>query len=251
MERPSTCVNWTVSSSCSPGFFNPQNTSTSQTLPQNPLASQIHVKMRTSLLHLSTLAGLLQTGMALAIASRAVGESETVPADLIMKEGGFLLPDGPDGIFSITLNANSTEATITTIELFDDTKTSKRSSSSSSSVHVEPRALPIASWGCMASRHNSNDYDQVTRAFGRFCDDGWKIPGANPGILYTRVGSSIAYGCSYGGVNPCSSGEFYQSDVFLDSKCRQYMGGWIWMPDWAKGYGRVLAGELACGVQIF
>lgn len=202
--------------------------------------------MRISVLCLLPLAGLLEA----TLIPRVVGASHSVAAHLVVTaNGGFNIPEGPDGRFSITYDpeGNSTEAIITTLELFDKpTVISKRSHG-----ELAKRNLPITSWGCVPSWHNRDSYDQATIMFGIGCDHLEHIPAAphpaHSGLLYVRVGSSIAYGCSYAGISPCSSGEFNDFNAFATEQCGLYGSGWVWMDEWCKGYGRILSGEEACG----
>jgi hypothetical protein len=203
-------------------------------------------------MHFSALYLLPLAGLSHVTAIPTADRSQPVPRHLITENGGVIIPEGPDGVFVVTFDPhNSTEATITTLELFQGGAVSKHSDPAPRSAQAK-RDLPIAKSGCGRTMQVPADYDQATRALGRQCDHGMTIPygEGKAGLLYTRVGNSIAYGCTWGGTNPCSSNEFYQSDVFLDNKCGQYWGGWIWMEDWLKGYGRILAGEEACSQVI-
>lgn len=214
-----------------------------QTPSTHKSATAGRLVLQLSAMHFSVICLLPLAGLLQATVIPAVGRTKPLAAHFIGLNGGVILPEGPDGIFMVNLGLdNSTEATITTLELFEGDISERSDSPRSEQVK---RDLPIASSGCTNSWHNRDDYATVSRAFGQGCDRGAKIDGNS--IMYYRVGSSIAYGCSHGGQNPCSSNEFYQSDVFLDNKCGQWRSGWIWMEDWLKGYGRVLNGEEACG----
>src|SRR4051812_6724043 len=131
----------------------------------------MHTMRSSTLTLLTSLAVVLQASTA----APAVGQSTTVDADLILKDGGVLLPDGPDGLFTITFDPhNSTKAIITTLELFEgSSQASKRSKSSS--VNSRQVNLPIDTWGCQGTHHNPGDYDRATRNFGAGCDAGQKI----------------------------------------------------------------------------
>jgi hypothetical protein len=57
-----------------------------------------------------------------------------------------------------------------------------------------------------------------------------KIP--SHGIMYQTAGNHIAFGCSWGGDNPCSEGEYSDTLAFLTNACGSYVAGWIDIGDW-------------------
>ncbi|KAK4446918.1 hypothetical protein QBC34DRAFT_427729 [Podospora aff. communis PSN243] len=77
--------------------------------------------MYLSSLILLTLAGPLQ-----ALIIPLAGRSLPFPSDLITENGGIIIPEGPDGVFTVTFNPdNSTSATIETIKLLNRSDISK------------------------------------------------------------------------------------------------------------------------------
>lgn len=182
-----------------------------------------------------------------------INTSVTIPETQYDANGYFIVPlDGPDGVFLVQTNPNNdTEQILTAVKLFDDAPSDAKNGVKN--VNRKRDDLPISSYECGMSRHNHDDFTDATDWFGWMCDNGHEIPPGMPvgraGILWARTGSSIAYGCSWGWTQPCSSDEYYQFDAYMDEddKCGQWRSGWVNMKVWGKSYGRQLYGEGICG----
>lgn len=98
------------------------------------------------------------------------------------------------------------------------------------------------------SCNNYGSYDHgdiVTAKMDLFawCDSGNSIaPGS--GVAFV-IGDAVYYACSNGGWNPCSSGEINQADDLMNAQCGLWSDVNLWIQDWAKTYGRSIAGH-AC-----
>ncbi|RYP51774.1 hypothetical protein DL768_002960 [Monosporascus sp. mg162] len=64
--------------------------------------------------------------------------------------------------------------------------------------------------------------------------------------IYVKYGSAIAFACSWGGPQPCSSREYTDAMQILDKKCGNLAAGFVQMTDWKKIYGRTVVGEETC-----
>lgn len=87
----------------------------------------------------------------------------------------------------------------------------------------------------------------------KFCNDGQKIPAwisGKSGVLYSKQDGAIWYGCSWGGVNPCSPGEILEAEALMNQKCEAYKSAWVEMQDWKKGYGRAVDGKAKCSQDM-
>ncbi|KAF6812950.1 hypothetical protein CPLU01_14780 [Colletotrichum plurivorum] len=59
--------------------------------------------------------------------------------------------------------------------------------------------------------------------------------------------NNIAFGCSWGGDNGCSGGEYDDFLAYINAKCGGWYGGWVDMDSWQKQYGMQQKGEAICG----
>ncbi|KAH9898996.1 hypothetical protein F4778DRAFT_782592 [Xylariomycetidae sp. FL2044] len=106
------------------------------------------------------------------------------------------------------------------------------------------RRLPITKATCKGGILDSVNYDQALGSLSAWCDDGKKV-GKKSGKV-AKIGSVQVYVCSWGGKNPCSSGELKEMDKYLNDKCGNPNAGRLSMSSWKKGYGRVFIGEPTC-----
>jgi len=58
--------------------------------------------------------------------------------------------------------------------------------------------------------------------------------------------TAVAYICNYGGQQPCSSGEYDDTNNLINDNCGGSSAGWVLINDWAKGYGRDNTGVPIC-----
>lgn len=120
----------------------------------------------------------------------------------------------------------------------------QRRSPSSSLSGRDP--LPWVKTGCSDNiRMDGVNYDQAKAQFGIYCDSGEQM-GPNGGLYY-KFGSAIAFSCSWGGSQGCSTQEYTDAMTLLDKDCQQLVPGWVEMDDWKKIYGRTTVGEAFCG----
>ncbi|KAK5651902.1 hypothetical protein OQA88_11561 [Cercophora sp. LCS_1] len=92
--------------------------------------------------------------------------------------------------------------------------------------------LPASEFNCYSSRHNPESLTFAADDFKARCDNGESILGH--GVKWSRTGSSIAYGCSYGGENPCSSAEYDAFQLMTDDLCGWWYTGFAHMAEWAR-----------------
>ncbi|KAK4446210.1 hypothetical protein QBC34DRAFT_470466 [Podospora aff. communis PSN243] len=192
----------------------------------------------------------------LTVTPAVVGETITTGLDhLDLSEEGFIPPEGPDGLFTLSIDEASGTFTVKTIQLFDSVSNSDDGSlNTTATPDVGPpsaagalakRSLPISSWGCegrvLAS--GMGGYTMAAAQFGQLCQS-YLIPPS--GAMWAKSGDNIAYGCSAGGLNPCSAAEFEWFQGFMISHCIRDFIGWAWMPSWKKTYGRSRRGDSIC-----
>ena len=95
---------------------------------------------------------------------------------------------------------------------------------------------------------NHGDYTLALSELGVRCDAMEMIPAK--GIIFTKHGSSVLYGCSRSGPNPCSSSELGLAMDVLDKTCGQDVVGWVNIARWRKKYGRNTFNGEACGHSL-
>ncbi|KAK5651780.1 hypothetical protein OQA88_11647 [Cercophora sp. LCS_1] len=172
-------------------------------------------------------------------ATLALGKTIS-PPDVDITNDGLILPDTPDGTFRLTIHS-PTHMTLTILSLYLD-----QTADISISTHQKRDLyLPISNATCTGNDLLANEYTNASAAMGHKCDDGIVIQ--RRWVLFSRRGNSVAYGCSRGGPNPCSSDEFQSFNEYLDAKCGTWMTGWVYMKAWKKTYGRAVRGERICG----
>ncbi|KAI1078999.1 hypothetical protein F5B20DRAFT_590998 [Whalleya microplaca] len=102
-------------------------------------------------------------------------------------------------------------------------------------------SLPISERRCVGSNEmDPVHHENALLNLGHRCDSGQAISasGLGAGIIYSKYGSAIVYGCSFGGQNPCSTAELREFDEYMDRECGDQVAGWVFMKKWQKRYGR-------------
>jgi hypothetical protein len=150
-----------------------------------------------------------------------------------------ILPDLGSGVFLATLDPTGS----VNVTKISDVDLSRRSVGPAP-AHGLNKRIPISNWGCGATMP-AGDFDAAKSEFNHWCDQGSQIP--PNGVLYSRRGLAIAYGCSWGGWNPCSSQEYNEFIHHAAANCGYYRSGWADMNDWKKQYGIHHQGEEFCG----
>ncbi|KAK4159552.1 hypothetical protein QBC43DRAFT_293945 [Cladorrhinum sp. PSN259] len=173
----------------------------------------------------------------------AVALGAPSPATVIQRDI-IQLPDLGDGVFAVSLDANG-KANVT--RLVDASAIAARDNTIGA-PELGRRGIPISNGGCMAIHDNHGNFDAAKDAFKDQCNNGVKIPGGN--VLYSVRGNAIAYGCSWGGDNPCGANEFDDFIGWAANKCGNYRGAWADMDSWKKQYGMHLKGESFCGHNL-
>lgn len=179
------------------------------------------------------------------------GTSVDIPASQFGANNSFIIPeDSPNGIFLVQPSATNASQPVLTLVKLDSNLNSSRESFKAVTTNTKRDPLPISVYGCANWKHIQEEYRKASDDFKWYCDNGDVIPGKTifvAGILYVRVGNSIAFGCSFGGNNPCSGDEFDQFNGWADDKCGWWTSGWVEMGDWKKSYGRQIVMEAICG----
>ncbi|KAK4442328.1 hypothetical protein QBC34DRAFT_455104 [Podospora aff. communis PSN243] len=151
--------------------------------------------------------------------------------------GLTLDPNLGDGVFLASLDANGN----VNVTKLGDIDVSRRSVGPVAPLAA--RDLPITNGGCGASIP-PGDFDTAKNRFNRQCDEGNQAPPG--GALIARAGLAVAYMCSWGGWNPCSSGEYNDFIHWAAGRCGNYRSAWADMDSWKKQYGIHHDGEPFC-----
>jgi hypothetical protein len=148
----------------------------------------------------------------------------------LVSAGGAVLPaDSADGVYAGFTHSNGT-IEYSLISARSDGEVPYQANS------IEQRALPVSDSRCVAYGFNYKDYEAAFNSLAQWCDDGNQIKAG--GWITAKYSSAMVYACSYGGRNPCSSGEMRDFHLYIEKKCGQTIAGWVKMDDWAKTYGR-------------
>ena len=119
--------------------------------------------------------------------------------------------DSPDGLYLFGNDGNGNE-TMT----YQGILSEKRSSSSS--VKFRARQLPSdAQIGCQQRAVNPADLAAAQNVLDAACNGGAVVSGGNSFSI--KHGDSVAYVCSYGGENPCSSSELDTAYRTIGARC--------------------------------
>ncbi len=149
------------------------------------------------------------------------------------------LPEMGDGVFSATIGADG-QLNVTRLSL-----EGLPSAVTPLTARDADFSLPVSERGCYSFQNNHDDFNDAKTNFGNMCDHGNVIPAG--GILWTTHGLSVAFGCSWGADNPCSSSEFNWFIGDMHDNCGDYCGGYEDYGVWKKQYGIQLRGEAICG----
>jgi len=107
--------------------------------------------------------------------------------------------------------------------------------------------MPISRSGCTEGSLDEADWNKAWRSFTSTWDppDPYQVA---PGHIHlVRVGSAIAWMCSWGGWNPCSRGEYDEFVNWISNQCGGLISGFADIADWKKTYGRNNARDRMCG----
>lgn len=136
-------------------------------------------------------------------------------------------------IFSVDTNGNQVNETIDASKYLPPSAKFRRGESS-----VSRRSLPANLKIVCRDDGPYDDGSMVTSRteLGAWCDSGNFIP---PGgsVVFVNA-NSVFYACSNGGWNPCSSGEVIDANSLMDAQCGAWTDVNLYIPDWAKSYGR-------------
>lgn len=157
--------------------------------------------------------------------------------------GGYVVPDLGDGIFTASFGEHGLVNVTRVADLPPDVVQAV-----SARDVLAPRALPVSRSGCYKPSANRNDWEIAQASFKTMCDQGVRIPSNS--IRYATRGSHVAFGCSWGKENPCSSGEYDEFTTYIYGVCGWYVGGYVDMDSWSKQYGMEQRGEPVCGFTI-
>ncbi|KAK0652449.1 hypothetical protein B0T16DRAFT_454815 [Cercophora newfieldiana] len=147
----------------------------------------------------------------------------------------IVFPDSLKDLFTMTLEPNNTV-------IF--TAIAPANNKTTPVLSQQDPPLPITWHLCTGQAIDIIDWESARSSFCAFCDAGGMIP--RNGKVVFKVNHAVAYGCSAGGDNPCSTTELMWFTHWLDDKCGFGMAGMADMQDWAKRYGRGLAGDQVC-----
>ncbi|KAK4233276.1 hypothetical protein C8A03DRAFT_19616 [Achaetomium macrosporum] len=170
------------------------------------------------------------------------GSAFSAPSQVARNEG-YVIPDLGDGVFTASFGEHGL-VNVTRISDIDYDAVPGVSARDG----LAPRALPISRFGCYRASQNHNDWEIVRANFKNMCNQGVRIPGH--GIRYAVSGVQVAFGCSWGGENACSGGEYDEFLAFINGNCGGWNGGWVDMDNWKKQYGMEQRGEAICGRSI-
>lgn len=147
--------------------------------------------------------------------------------------------DITDGVY--TLKRDATGAQILTR---DEAHVS--SAKFSRFTKIPRQTLPSQQIGCtsVGQQYAASDFETAQTNMLGFCDTGGQVSPSSAKIFYS--GTAAAYVCSYGGSNPCSTAEWTDANSTMDGACGAGNGAYSWIGDWAKTYGRDVAGASIC-----
>lgn len=206
------------------------------------------MKLTTALTGLFALSALARPLVEPFAIPTTAGASVSIPWSQFDANGGFIVPEGPNGLFIIKPSKdNKTEPVLTTVRIFGNTTTSL-----DGPAHTKRDSLPISSSGCTNKDLNWDDYLHAAFLFGYWCDKGTQIPSGvawSAGVLWTRVGDAISFGCSWANSQRCAADELGEFNAYADKECGKPKTGWVQMKAWAKSYGRQLTSEGICGME--
>jgi hypothetical protein len=150
--------------------------------------------------------------------------------------GAIQVPeDAPDGLYTAQLSEGpkKREPELVLITEYNTTATTPVKARSNN----EGRELPVSLVECNPSPYmlDGVNYQQAMAELGNWCDQGQGLQ-SNSG-LFSKVGSALVYGCSWGGYNPCSGGEVLDAMSWLDGGCGNLWSAHMEMKDWKKLWG--------------
>ena len=144
------------------------------------------------------------------------------------------LPDGGH-ILSLDSNGNQVNETI------NPSSTKVRRATRLSQRALLPATLKT---GCRPN-NGAYDHDSIVTSrneLGAWCDSGNQI--AHHSSIVFVNGNAVWYACSNGGLNPCGSSEIEQANAIMDGDCGAWTDVNLYIPDWAKTYGRDTPGHV-------
>ncbi|KAK0616215.1 hypothetical protein B0T14DRAFT_567834 [Immersiella caudata] len=104
--------------------------------------------------------------------------------------------------------------------------------------------LPIDWHLCTGQSISQTNWEIARDSLAAVCDDGNMIP--DHGKIVVNVKGTLAYACSGGGLNPCSTAELMWFGEWIDNECGVGLAGMADMSSWAKRYGRGWDGDIIC-----
>ncbi|EOO00143.1 hypothetical protein UCRPA7_4369 [Phaeoacremonium minimum UCRPA7] len=150
---------------------------------------------------------------------------------------GFVLPRGlPDGSYTVARDTNHPDkhifTNINTRESYESTKTDRLARREErEALGITARTIPNGQIGCTFKTYDHNDWQAARDAF----ETDILIFSGSPYVV-TR-GNAMLYMCAYK-TNPTSQVEYDEANSKLDRQCGSWMGGYYWIQNWDKTYGR-------------
>lgn len=150
--------------------------------------------------------------------------------------GKFSTENLPDGGYILSLDSKGNQVN----ETIHPSSMKGRRASRLSLRSALPPDLKITCRSDGGYDHNS----MVTsrNALANWCDSGNQIAGGGSVVFVNS--NAIYYACSNGGRNPCSSGEVSQANSIMDGDCGAWTDVNLYIPGWAKTYGRDTPGHV-------
>ncbi|EOO00150.1 hypothetical protein UCRPA7_4370 [Phaeoacremonium minimum UCRPA7] len=109
------------------------------------------------------------------------------------------------------------------------------------------RQYPNCETGCTGGdTYDHDDYITAVTLMQGYCDGGAKVGTRNSKVF--SAGSAMVYICNSSGIGGqgCSRTEWDHFNELMDINCGLWKGSYTWINDWAKTYGRDVAGARIC-----
>jgi hypothetical protein len=144
------------------------------------------------------------------------------------------MPEALKGLFSMSLEPDNT-ILFTAIDSAVNTTILP-------AISQQDPPLPIDWHFCTGQSISQTDWEIGRDSLAAVCDDGNMIP--DHGKIVVNVKGTLAYACSGGGLNACSTAELVWFGHWIDDKCDLGLAGMADMSSWAKRYGRGWNGDI-------